>query len=454
VGTSPFLVPTGREVDTYETVKVEFEKTRFVVNNPFHFVRINVDGTVQRIAKTTIVDMHQNIRLFKAPGAKEPQNFMQTWLNDPQRRTLEKVDFYPPPLIVPDDCYNTFIGFKAASFPRAEGVDLTPALHHIDVLTGNAVGGRDYVLNWLACLVQRPGVDKHMATAILFKGFQGCGKTSFIDWIGKMIVGPDHYHYIDDADNQLFARFSNALDQALLVCIDEAHQLHKHADKFKALITQMTTMVEVKGIQPVQTNNFARFLLATNNDNPFKIEGDNRRFVVFKVSEEHKGDITYNVRLNKWLESPTNVRAFFDMLMTRDIAGVHLQDTRPKTEEYHKMQMLNVPAVVEYLVERYEQRKMDAVSVGGKAFRDRFMEWARANNRTIVNNFSATYMTQLFESYGIKMKQMRINGKSERGYVIDWVAVRRAIEGQYADVPLFMEDDVAETEPTDEQGDD
>ena len=156
---STFVVPTGRPTDTYETVKVEFEKSRVVVNNPFHFMRINADGSFQRMAKATMVDMHQNIKLYKEPGAKLPTNFMGKWLTDPTRRTLEKVDFYPPPLVVPDNCYNTFTGFKAATHAPVEGVDFSPILHHMDVLCGHAPGGhgREYMLDsdWLAFLVQR-----------------------------------------------------------------------------------------------------------------------------------------------------------------------------------------------------------------------------------------------------------------------------------------------------------
>ena len=441
---STFAVPTGLPGDTYENVKVEFEKTRAVVNNPFHFMRLNVDSTIQRMAKATIVDMHQNVRLFKAPGAKESQNFMKTWLSDPTRRTVEKVDFYPPPLVVPENCYNTFTGFNAAKYASVPDVDLKPILHQIDVITGHAPGGTEYMLNWLAALVQRPGADKHMATAILFKGEPGTGKTSFIDWIGNKVIGVDHYRYINDAENGLFARFSNALEQSILVCIDEAHQLHKHADKFKSYITQSTTRVEVKGIQPVEVNNSARFLLATNNDNALKAEGNDRRFVAFKVSSEHKDDVEYYTGLNKWMEEPANVRAFFDMLMARDIAGVHLQASRPKTEEYRKMQLLNVPAVVEFLVEQYEKRPSDAVDVGGKKFRERFMEWARENNRAIVLGFSSTYTTQLFSNYGIKAIQTRMEGKIERGYRVDWVAARKAIEEAFAGVPLFDKGEVVE----------
>ena len=434
---STFVVPTGRPTDTYERVKTEFEKSRVVVNNPFHFMRLNADGSFQRMAKATMVDMHQNIRLFKEPGAKEADNFMKLWLTDPTRRTLEKVDFYPPPLVVPENCYNTFTGFKAATHAPVAGVDLTPILHHMDVLVGHTPGGREYMLDWLAFLVQRPGIDKHMATAILFKGAPGTGKTSFIDWIGNKIIGAEHYRYIDDAENQLFARFSNAMTESVLVCIDEAHQLHKHADKFKAYISQVDSMVEVKGIQPVRVNNFARFMLATNNDNPFKIEGGDRRFGVFKVSPEHKGDVAYFKTLSEWMEDTGNVRGFFDMLMARDIAGVHLQDSRPKTDEYVKMQMLNVPAVVEFLVEQYEARDGDAINISGKRFRERFMEWARANNRAVVLGFSSTYMTQLFSNYGVEAVQMRMEGKIERGYRIDWVASRKAIEEAFIGVPLY-----------------
>ena len=442
-----FLIPTGRERDTYENVKPLFEAVHFVVNDPFHFVRLNADGMLQRMSKATLGDMYQNVKLFKEPGAKKAPDFMQKWLTDPTRHTVEKVDFYPPPIVVPAGCFNTFKGFKASLLPAVDDVDvdLAPILHHIDVLVGHAPGGAKYVLDWLAVLLQRPGVDKHMATAILFKGQPGTGKTTFIDWIGREVIGLEHYSYVDNAKQQLFERFSNALDKTILCCIDEAKQLHQFADKFKAYITQTTTMVEVKGIQPVKVNNFARFLMATNNENPIKIEGGDRRFEVFKVSSEHFDDPVYHTYLNNvWMKDARNVRAFYDMLMARDVADIQLQTTRPMTDEFRKMQLLNTPAIVEFLVEAHDSRDDDIETVRGQQFRARFAHWARSNNRLAALEFSARYMTQQFEQYGVVSVNTRIDVKKERGYVVEWAKVKEAVVAAYPGLPLFVEaDDVA-----------
>ena len=150
-----FFIPTGRESDIYESVKPLFESTRAVVNNPFHFMCVNSDGSLQRLSKTSMVDMHQNWTLYKDPTMKKAQNFMKTWLEDPARRTLDMVDFWPPPLVAPLRSFNTFKGYAAASLdPPLGKVDLGPILHHIDVLVGHAPGGTDYMLNWLASLFQ------------------------------------------------------------------------------------------------------------------------------------------------------------------------------------------------------------------------------------------------------------------------------------------------------------
>ena len=227
----------------------------------------------------------------------------------------------------------------------------------------------------------------------------------------------------------------NALEQTILVCIDEAQQLHKWTAKFKSFISENVTTLEVKGLQPICINNFAHFLLATNVENPFKIEGDNRRYGVFKVSSEHKGDTAYYTELNAWLEAPGHERAFFDMLMARDLTGVNLQASLPKTDEYKKIQLLNTPAIVEFLVDQYEDGHEETELVISRAiFQERFMLWARRSNRTAALNFSARYLTTQFEMFGFGEGP---KGNGSRTFSITWEVVKSKIMEAYPGVPLF-----------------
>ena len=138
----------------------------------------------------------------------------------------------------------------------------------------------DYFTKWLAFLFQHPGSKP--ITSPVFTSVQGTGKNTLFELVSLM-MGKNLYYETADADNHLFGRFSTALEKIKLLFIDEMEGSSgfKNASKLKALITNENHTIERKGLDAYSVKNLAGVVFASNNPTPVKIEGSDRRFIVY-----------------------------------------------------------------------------------------------------------------------------------------------------------------------------
>ena len=109
--------------------------------------------------------------------------FIEPWFKRLNMRTYERLDSLPPPTIVPHYIYNTFdcftidnsfktqcdVGIQCDSVNTECKTDynknndsivdstLEPILNHIDLLVNHDNASYEYVFNYFAHLVQKPG---------------------------------------------------------------------------------------------------------------------------------------------------------------------------------------------------------------------------------------------------------------------------------------------------------
>jgi hypothetical protein len=91
--------------------------------------------------------------------------------------------------------------------------------------------------------------------------------------------------------------------------------------------------IQHKGVDTVVMRNNNRFIFTSNDNMPVKVTEDNRRYVIFRCSDEKKGDYKYFNALTEYFENPNNQRAIYDYLLNFDIAGTHWVDEAPQTEQ-------------------------------------------------------------------------------------------------------------------------
>lgn len=262
------------------------------------YALVKVQGQVQVLAKTRagyqfmkpsdFEVYYANARVWITNGIQTKQRPLGTyWLKEweDHRRTHPDVDFLPPPagnpmpLSANGQPFNLWSGWGCVPTPGDCGIFHRHVLEHI------CAGNRehyDYVLDWLADLVQNPAVIPGIA--IVLRGDPGAGKGRFARVIADM-VGPAHSQHITDT-RMLTSRFQGSMATALFVFADESMWGgDKSAEQvLKGIITEDDIQVEDKYVRSFRVRNCRRFLFASNMDWAVPVANNDRRYFVLDVA--------------------------------------------------------------------------------------------------------------------------------------------------------------------------
>lgn len=185
---------------------------------------------------------------------------------------------------------------------------------------------RDHVIDYLAHLIQRPGVKiKHV---ILVIGGQGIGKSA-IGLLVKRLVGTDNAMDIgpSEAEGRFRARWGNR--QVLIFEELMAHDRLRFYNDLKEWFTQEDVTVEEKHIQAYKAATPRGFLAFSNEHIPTRLAADDRRFFVAR-SEMTPQPSAYYDDLFEAING-AEAAAFKDHLLNRDISGFRPDAHPPMT---------------------------------------------------------------------------------------------------------------------------
>lgn len=356
----------------YSRMKKEFEKRHFKVMRPLLYVEELPNGEFYMRNVKEVKDAFCNMTAF-ACGDVVP--FIKQWIEDPNIRTYETIDFLPPPLVCPQTTFNMWRGFAIDHLNVESSGNIQPVIDHINILVNHNDVGCRYVLNYLAQIVQCPGVLNGIA--LVFKSAQGSGKNVFLDFIQK-ILGKDLYYETANPTQDLWGRFSLGRKNRLLINIDETSgkDTYPHSEQLKNMITSPNYNYEQKGMNPITLINLNRIIFTTNNQTPVKIEEGDRRYCVFQCSDEKKGNKAYFDGLVAYFNDPMNQKAFYEYLKGLDISNVDWINDRPITELYQDIQESNTPIHVKFFKYLVENNSSDAMfKYSGFSFFEHFNEF-------------------------------------------------------------------------------
>ena len=180
-------------------------------------------------------------------------------------------------------------------------------------------GDRAILLNYMAALVQNPGVKFQWAPVL--QGCEGNGKTALASCLAYAVGEP--YAYGPRAD-QVGGQFNGWIAQKLLIIIEEVHMRDRREvlDALKPLITNLKVEAEKKGVDQVMVENRANFFMCTNHkDAVIKTLGD-RRYSIFFTAQQRPGDLArdgmggaYFPSFYRWLQSEGGYAAVAHYLM-------------------------------------------------------------------------------------------------------------------------------------------
>jgi hypothetical protein len=184
----------------------------------------------------------------------------------------------------------------------------------------------EWVVNWLAYAVQRPGEQGH--TAIALRGEKGTGKNFFADKFGKL--WGNHYFAVSEPEH-VIGRFNSHLRECCVLFANEAFFAGdpRHEQILKTLITDELLPIEQKFQDLVTCRNYLHLIISSNADWFLPTSMDERRFCVLDVSDAHRGDKPYFKAIEDQLDAG-GYEALLWTLLHRDLKNFSPR-TAPRT---------------------------------------------------------------------------------------------------------------------------
>lgn len=230
---------------------------------------------------------HATTLIWITDGAQVKQRPLGTyWLREwPQRRTHPDVDFLPEPAGTAPTPPKNGTPFNLWSAWGAAPSHGDTAIFHRHLLEHICVGNRehyDYVLDWLADLVQHPADIP--GVSVVLRGEPGAGKGRFARVITD-IVGSAHSQHITD-NRMLTSRFQASMATSLFIFADESVWGGDKTTEqvLKGIISEEDAQVEDKYVRSFKVRNCRRYLFASNLDWAVPVANNDRRYFVLDVA--------------------------------------------------------------------------------------------------------------------------------------------------------------------------
>lgn len=303
------------------------------------------DGRLSFMTTEDFVKWHKPVKMVaKAkPGVNAKKTTLgDAWLNWAGRREYRHLVFAPG-VETPKHTYNLWKGWAVE--PKQGDWSLFRT-HIRDIVCAGDEAVFQWVLGWLAHMVQRPSVVPETAIAIV--GGQGTGKGKFAQWVGAL--APRHYVHATDPE-QVVGRFNSHLEDCLLLFMDEALFAGSKAaaDKMKTRVSERRFLVERK-FQPARmVDSRLHVIVASNHAHALHVEADDRRYCVLNISDARRKDYDYFQAIDEQMANGGLAAMLWD-LMHRDLTEFQVRRA-PATEGLLEQKAHSLDGPARYLRE-------------------------------------------------------------------------------------------------------
>lgn len=260
--------------------------------------------------------------VYGAGGEQKKTALPKAWLQWGGRRSFESVIF-DPTMQADHKSYNLFRGF-AIKPKKGEWGLLKQHIHKVLCCKNDKY--MQYIMAWMARIIQAPGSDRP-GVAVVLLGGKGVGKGTLANCLGR-IIGESYVPV--SSSKGLTGDFNMHLAKALVVFADEAvWGGDKQAEgRLKHLITDPTCDFEPKGIDKITLPCHANLIIASNEPWVVPASADERRYFVLEIPEQQLPR-RYFDDLYRQMENGGYAAMMYD-LMEYDYTAVSLRDS-PKT---------------------------------------------------------------------------------------------------------------------------
>jgi hypothetical protein len=262
---------------------------------------------------------------FAGDGRKVPTNIIDLWRQHSDKRTCHVLGFEPAEPPGTGSSSGMFNLFRGLGIPRDAAVKDTAQVQLVvwHILTiwcrGNEVHCK-YLLDWMAHLVQRPGVK--MIVAPVLKGGQGAGKGIIIQLLGD-ILGSEHFISATNLEAVTGTFQEEKVKTNLLTFLDECTfgGDKRQSSVLKGLLSENMRKWEAKFLNPIRIKNHSNFIVASNYDQVVNVEADDRRWFCLEVDNRYAGPQTDESKAYFDTLGAVDPSAFAYYLYNRDITG-------------------------------------------------------------------------------------------------------------------------------------
>ena len=189
-------------------------------------------------------------------------------------------------------------------------------------ISGNDSIVNDYIIKWIANIIQNPGIKNEVALVI--NGNSGTGKTTFTDILCNLLYG---YSKTIQGVKRLTGEYNSVIENKMLIVANELDiadsNFEREMNALKAIITD-----DQKDCRKIYEDfytceNVCNFIFCSNYDDPITINNDDRRYCIIKTSDKFKGDFEFFKQLK---ELPND---FYDNLLSYFLK-IDLKDFNPR----------------------------------------------------------------------------------------------------------------------------
>jgi hypothetical protein len=345
-----------------------------------------------------------------------PENFIKKWtINNPYIKKYMNMDIFPDKTKCPADWFNLWIPF--AFEKQIDGFVYNPEcekiafiLNHIRILCNHQQDVYEYILKYIAQMIQFPAVKSIVPT---FISKQGAGKGTLMKLFARML-GDDKVCETSTPARDVWGNFNSMMVNSFLVNLNELSKKDtKDAEGvIKTLSTDPTMVINQKGVSQFKVKSYHRFIITTNKEDPIKTTADDRRNIIIRSSDEKCGCKTYFEEINKYLDDDLVIKSmheYFKQIPEMDKFGLL---PIPRTKYQDNLKESN-RCMIDLWVENFTMKYSPEKSVSFDSYQvyDDFNVWKTENGiQYDINNIS----------FGCKLSNLNINGLTHNTTTRRW----------------------------------
>lgn len=285
------------------------------------------------------------------------KNRGEAWLDHPKHREYDGVAFVPAGNL-PENILNLWSGLNVkpqkGEWPRIQK-------HIRDVICDGDSTSYEYIMGWLARMVQRPWEQGEVA--LILRGGRGVGKGVFAG-LFKKIFGRHSMHLTNS--KHLVGNFNSHLREAVFVFMDEAFFAGDvaHESILKGLVTEATFISEAKYQNANTVRNYTHILAASNEGWVVPAGENERRFCVLDCSDKHQQDPNYFGPLIAEAQNG-GIEAMLHDLLSYDLSNFDVRRV-PQTKALDDQKLRTLRGTAAWLYECLKTEAIGAVDWNSK----------------------------------------------------------------------------------------